>query len=94
MPDIIHTAYSYSPKFRSYYAAAHVISTGAPGLPSGHSFKHALACAMGDTLEEAMKESLAYMADMARDDMPDITKLDRIDHGRISHDRAAGHAFP
>ena len=87
----LHVAYSYSPKFRSYYAAAYVLETGNPGLPNGHAFRFALSTGMGDSANEAMAEALSRaQADRARADNITGTTY----HGRKPFDVVKGYAFP
>ena len=87
----IHVAYSYSPKFKSYYAAAYVRETGNPGLPSGDVFRFALTNGMGDSANEAMREAIERVkADNARLQPLAAT----VYHGRKPHAVVEGYLFP
>lgn len=86
----IHTAYSYSPKFRAYTVAAYVLESDHPGLPKSHTFKVLGNYAIDDTREAAEAEALARIREgNARHpaDMPVIR------HGRATHDRVTGYCF-
>lgn len=87
----IHVAYSYSPKFRSYYAASYIMERGNPGLPAGDTFRFALSNGMGDSANEAMQESIARtLQDNGRADNVIATRY----HGRKPHAVVSGYLFP
>lgn len=86
----VHSAYSYSPKSKTYFAAAYVLESGHPGLPSTQTFRSSLCTGIGDTREEAEQEAIKRATEGARFERID----ERLSHGRKPHEIVAGYAFP
>lgn len=87
----IHLAYSYSPKYRTYYCKGYVRETGHPGNP-GYVYKTTSRCALGDTREEAEKETLSRV--IHNYDMTGGAKaFPVVNHGRMPHILVEGMSF-
>lgn len=82
----LHTAYAYSPKYRTYTFAAYIRETGHPGDPS-RVWKTFCRYAVDDTREAAERRALEYVGMDARE-------LPRVDHGRKDHATVTGYLFP
>lgn len=86
----VHTAYSYSPKSRTYFAAAYVLESNHPGLPSNHTFKMGGRTGIGDTLAEAENEAIERAREGARFE----AAKDIVRHGRKPLELVQAYCFP
>ena len=84
----LHVAYSYSPKFKNYFASAYVLERNARGALT---FKFAHSTGMGDTVEEAENEAL-FRVTTGVPRATNVTGTTR--HGRKSLEVVKGYAFP
>ena len=83
----LHTAYAYSPKYRTYTFAVYIRETGNPGDPS-RVWKTFCRYAVDDTREAAERSALAYLEGTGAE------KLRRVDHGRKDYSTVTGYLFP
>jgi hypothetical protein len=86
----IRTAYSYSPKFKSYIVAAYVLETEMPGLPKNHSYKTLATYAVDDTKHQAQKEAIERIL---KDNTRHPVDMPIEEFGRVTFDQATNYRF-
>ena len=86
----IVTAYSYSPKYKTYRVSAYVLESDHAGSPRGHTFKTLLSYDMSDSLDMATHRAVAKIYD---GNVRHPSKMTVTSRGRLSQERVNGFGF-